>query len=115
MKMMTTVLCTILVSSTVFASDVQVSPCSKNPEILLVEISGESAANIFRALAARINVKPVDLGRTLANNMNCVGLTFSENGDVTEAKCSYVKIGQKNVAFPQIDPGFSGEEVITCN
>lgn len=115
MKIMMTVLCSILISSTVFAADVQVSPCPKNPEILLVEISGESASNIFRALALRVNVKPVELGSVIANDMNCVGLKFSENGDVTEAKCSYVMIGQKNIAFPQIDPGFTGEEVITCN
>jgi hypothetical protein len=51
---------------------------------------------------------------TLSNGMNCDGTKFSAEGDVTVANCSYLMVGQKNVPYPQVDPGFSREEVIVC-
>ncbi|MGZ3749121.1 MAG: hypothetical protein ACXWRE_16445, partial [Pseudobdellovibrionaceae bacterium] len=55
------------------AADVQVSPCSKDAKILKVQISGESAVNIFRALAQRAGLKPAAMVSTLSNGMNCEG------------------------------------------
>lgn len=103
-----------LVSVGAHAADVQVSPCPKNAKILQVQIYGDSAVNIFRALAQRIGMKPADMFSTISNGMNCQGLKFSADGDVQVAKCSYVMKGQENIPYPQIDPGFSGEEVIVC-
>jgi hypothetical protein len=95
-------------------ADIQVSPCPRDAKILQVQIHGESAVNIFRAFAQRVGMKPADMQNTLSNGMNCEGLKFSADGDVTVAKCSYVMKGQKNIPYPQIDPGFSNEEVIVC-
>ena len=98
-----------------YAADVQVSPCSKNPKVLYVEINGESAVGIFRALAGRIGIKPSEMMNTVSNGMNCEGYKFLGNGDVSEARCSYLMVGQKNVPYPQVDSGFSREDVIECN
>lgn len=115
--MKTMVIATLmLIGTNIYAdADIQVVPCSKNPELLYVEINGESANNIFRALAQRISLTPAAMGNTLSNGMNCTGVKFSTDGDVAAAKCSYVMLGQKNIPYPQVDAGFSGEEVIVCN
>lgn len=105
----------LLSGFTAQAADVTVSPCSRNPKTLYVEINGDSAINIFRALAQRIKYTPAQMLNTISNGMDCRGLKFLADGDVAEARCSYVMMGQKNVPFPQVDPGFSREEIIECN
>lgn len=82
--------------------------------MFLVQINGESAVNIFRALALRINRKPSEMLNTVSNGMNCEGLSFLSNGDVQNAKCSYLMVGQKNIPYPQVDAGFDKEEVVNC-
>lgn len=98
-----------------YAADVQVSPCGKNAKVLYVEINGESAVSIFRALAGRIGLKPSEMMNTVSNGMNCEGSKFTENGDVSEARCSYLMVGQKNVPYPQVDAGYSREDAVECN
>ena len=96
------------------AADVMVKACPKNPKVLIVSISGESSLNIFRALAARIKLTPAQMGNVTSNGMYCEGLKFTEAGDVSEAKCSYLMIKQKNIPYPQVDPGFNREDIIEC-
>ena len=107
---------TLIFSLGAFAgsADVQVTVCPNNSKVLLVQIRGESAVNIFRALAHRIKIKPSEMLNTLSNGMNCEGLSFFSNGDVQSAKCSFLMLGQKNIPYPQIDAGFGQEEVINC-
>jgi hypothetical protein len=104
----------LVTAMTASAADVSVVSCPKQPKVLKVEINGKSAVNLFRALAFRIGIKPAEMLNTLSNGMNCNGLKFSADGDVIEAKCSYLMKGQKNIPYPQMDPGFSREEVIVC-
>ncbi len=96
------------------AADVQVTSCPKDLKILKVQIQGESAVNLFRAYAQRLGMKPVDMLITFSNGMGCFGLKFANDGDVLEAKCSYLMKGQKNIPYPQIDPGFGREETVDC-
>ncbi len=111
----TTVIIALSISSASFAADVEVSNCLGNPKAIYVSIKGQSAINIFRAFAARLKIKPLKMRNTISNGMNCEGTRFTNDGDVIEAECSYLMIGQKNIPYPQVDPEFSGEENIICN
>jgi hypothetical protein len=114
MKTILSLITFLTIANAQAAADVQVTPCPKNSQILYVEINGESAINIFTAIAGRFNLKPADLISIETNGMLCKGLSFAPNGDATSVKCSYVMVGRKNIPYPQTDVGFSGEEKIVC-
>lgn len=104
------------IPATTFAADVEVTSCVKNSKALYVSIKGESALNIFRALSKRIGLAPAEMLNTISNGMNCEGKIFSNDGDVIEAECSYLMIGQKNIPYPEVDHGFKmKDEHVDCN
>jgi len=65
--------------------------------------------------AKRLGITTSELGQCITNNMNCRPTAMSSTGEVTAVTCSYVMNGKMNVPFPQIDPGYSGEQAIICN
>jgi len=104
------------ISATAFAADIEVTACIKNSKAMHISIKGESALNIFRAFAKRIGLTPAEMLNIISNGMNCEGKKFSNNGDVIEAECSYLMIGQKNIPYPEVDQGFQmKDQHIDCN
>ncbi|MBI3557995.1 MAG: hypothetical protein HY074_17160 [Deltaproteobacteria bacterium] len=99
---------------TAYAQDIEITPCSNDPAAQFVEISGASATKIYEGIAKTLKVPVDQLGGTQANDMFCQPLS-STAGQPLAVRCSFLMKGNKNIPYPQVDPGFSGEKVITCD
>lgn len=97
------------------AADITVTPCPKNSAALRVDISGDSAMQMYSFTAKRLGISTSELGQCITNNMNCRPTALSPSGEPTAVTCSYLMNGKVNVAYPQIDPGYGGEQPLVCD
>jgi len=101
----------VVISGSAFAEDsnVKVTECAKNANATFVELSGESAIEIYSHISRTLNVPIKELGGVESNGMFC------RPTSPKAVVCSFLMVGSKNIPYPQVDPGFSGNAPIACN
>jgi hypothetical protein len=104
----------LFLTATAKADDLKISVCPKNNALLYVEISGDSAMQIYTYTAKRLGLSTAELGEAITNNMFCRPTSVSASLEPNAVVCSYIMNGKVDVPYPQIDGGFSGAEQLSC-
>jgi len=106
----------LLATGTVSAQEkeITVTACPKNPSAVYVEISGTAAMELYSYASRSAGVPLAKLGGVIFNDMICHPIIKSK-GEVKAVECSYLMMAGKNIPYPQLDPGFNGQEEILCD